>query len=242
MTKLEERIKNYWTMRAQDFSAVRRMELQDEISVRWVKEITKHLPANEKLRILDVGTGAGYFAVLLAKLGHAVSGIDLTPAMIEEAKKLADEAGLSIDFSVMDAQNLAFADESFDVVISRNVVWTLPEPQKAYGEWLRVLVKGGILLTFDADYGMAVSCRQKETTKAAELNRFHCGVTEKLKEESDQITKAMNLSQKPRPAWDLATIKEMGCRSCYCDLKAGERILRDDNDVNAPIFLIAAEK
>ena len=53
----------------------------------------------------------------------------------------------------MDAENLYFADNTFDVVISRNLTWTLPNPQKAYSEWYRVLKPQGILLNFDADYG-----------------------------------------------------------------------------------------
>ena len=56
-----------------------------------MKEIEKQIPAGRRLKILDVGCGAGFFSILLAKEGHEVFGIDLTPEMIENAIQLAEE-------------------------------------------------------------------------------------------------------------------------------------------------------
>ncbi len=82
--------------------------------------------------------------------------MDLTPNMVENARTLAEEEKQSeFYFQVMDAEKLRFADESFDVVISRNLTWTLPDVKSAYREWVRVLKKGGILLNFDANYGLS---------------------------------------------------------------------------------------
>ena len=99
-----------------------------------------------KIRILDIGTGTGFFAFLLSSLGHRVTGIDLTPSMIQEAKEIGQTLHSSAQFRVMDAEKLLFADESFDMVISRNLTWTLPHPQEAYREWQRVLKPGGLFL------------------------------------------------------------------------------------------------
>lgn len=52
----------------------------------------------------------------------------------------------------MDAQNLEFEDDVFDVVISRNLTWNLKDPKRAYEEWCRVLKPGGKLLNFDANW------------------------------------------------------------------------------------------
>lgn len=57
-----------------------------------------------------------------------------------------------VSFFRMDAQNLAFMDNSFDVVISRNLTWNLEKPDQAYREWCRVLKSGGVLLNFDANW------------------------------------------------------------------------------------------
>ena len=97
MEEIEKRVLDYWTVRAHDFGVVRRNEIHNKLSKRWSDELDRLLPGG-KLRILDVGTGTGYFAALLAAKGHTVTGIDLTPAMIGEAKALADELDISARF------------------------------------------------------------------------------------------------------------------------------------------------
>ena len=82
MMECKERIKIYWTQRSSSFMNQRRDELHDAIAQRWIREITEMLPEQGALRILDVGCGTGYFTILLTKLGHQVTGIDLTPDMI----------------------------------------------------------------------------------------------------------------------------------------------------------------
>ncbi|WP_027398554.1 class I SAM-dependent methyltransferase [Anaerovorax odorimutans] len=243
MEYVKERVKGYWTKRAHDFATVRKIELEDKISNRWMNEIMKYLPLERRLKILDVGTGTGYFALLLAKQGHEVHGIDLTPAMIEEAKKLSEEMKYEIQFDVMDAQKLKFEEESFDVVITRNLTWTLPEPEQAYSEWRRVLVKGGILLNFDADFGHEVrSMEENKTMYNINTTGLHIGMTQELYQESNQITKSMSISKNKRPDWDLNVIKKIGFSNYQCDRKAGARILREKNGKFAPTFLITAQK
>ena len=143
ISELEKRVQRYWTQRSHDFGTVRRNELEDEMGRKWFRELEKHLPENGKLKVLDVGTGTGFFAVLLAQAGHRVEGVDLTPAMLEEARALAAQRGLDITFREMDAQALDYEDGCFDAVISRNLTWTLPDPERAYGQWSRVLKPGG---------------------------------------------------------------------------------------------------
>ena len=115
------RIKNYWTQRSHSFAELRVKELNSVMADRWLREIAKHIPAGGQLRILDIGTGTGFFAFLLSSLGHRVTGIDLTPSMIQEAKEIGQTLHSPAQFRVMDAEKLLFADESFDMVISRNL-------------------------------------------------------------------------------------------------------------------------
>lgn len=240
-TQIEQRVKNYWTARSHDFGTVRKNELESDMGKRWLEEIERHLPQG-KLDILDVGTGTGFFAILLARLGHRVTGIDLTPAMIAESRALAGSMGLDIDFRQMNAQELSFEDERFDVVISRNLTWTLPEPQKAYSQWYRVLKKGGVLLNYDADYAENVRSESTQNCSVAPDSPYgHVGMTERLKEENDAITLALDIGKK-RPEWDAQVLRELGVRECCTDLRVGARVLGASDLVNAPMFGIFARK
>ena len=68
----------------------------------------------------------------------------------------------------MDAQKLDFEDNTFDVVISRNLTWNLEHPDVAYREWVRVLKAGGRLLNFDANwYGYLYEEEQRKAYENA---------------------------------------------------------------------------
>ena len=242
ISAIEQRVRHYWTLRSHDFGAVRKNELENEMGRKWLHEIERLLPEGRDIRILDAGTGTGFFAILLAQAGYSVEGIDLTPAMLEEASALAEHLGLAITFRQMDAQNLEFPDESFDVVLSRNLTWTLPEPERAYAQWYRVLRPCGLLLNFDADYAENVRSESTQNCSVAPDSPYgHVGMTEALVEENNAITLAMDLGQK-RPAWDEKILRKIGFTVCRTDLTLGRRVLGEADLVNAPMFGILAQK
>ena len=179
MQDMEQRVQAYWTKRARDFSTVRRNELHDgAMGRRWLAEMQQYLPQGKALDTLDVGTGTGYFAILLAQAGHRLTGIDLTPAMIAEAEATAAAINVSARFLVMDAMETAFADASFDVIVTRNLTWTLPDTEQAYREWRRLLRPGGILLNFDANYGDNVRHHRQKDSYVPDTEVYgHCVMT-----------------------------------------------------------------
>ncbi len=243
MDELERSVEEYWTKRAADFNTVRLNELRDPISGRWLAEMGRYLPEDRPLRILDVGTGTGYFAFLLAQAGHELTGIDLTPAMLAEAEETAAKLGLNIDYRRMDAQATDFPPESFDALVTRNLSWTLPEPEKAYREWHRLLKPGGLLLNFDADYARNV---RNENQRASYISKEgvygHVGITPELSAENARITLAMPASRHSRPSWDLELLAAAGFSEYGADETAGERILRERDLSDAPLFLLWARK
>ena len=117
----KERIINYWSERSHEFVDLRTEEQNSEMGRKWLSEIEKNLPKGRKLKILDVGTGTGFFALMLSARGHQVMGIDLTDHMIYHARELAKEQKSSAEFFVMDAEKPEFPDATFDVVVSRNL-------------------------------------------------------------------------------------------------------------------------
>ena len=236
----KERIVNYWEKRSDSFLEQRRAELHSAMADRWMNEIQAQLPKeNKKLRILDVGCGAGFFTILLAKAGHQVTGIDLTPDMIKNAKQLAEEEQAECEFAVMDAENPEFPDGTFDVIVSRNLTWTLPHVKHAYGEWLRVLKKGGILLNFDADYASNVRNQNTSASHISDTEVYgHCGVTPELEQENASITLSMPMSRKQRPYWDQEFLENIGFSRSGYDLSIGQNILKEHDLKDAPMFLV----
>ena len=235
----KEFITNYWTKRAPKFKEIRKEELRSEKMQQWQDEICRHLPPQKPLKILDIGCGAGFFSILLTEKGHDVTGIDLTESMVEEAVLLAEEEGSPARFLVMDAEKLDFPDETFDVVVSRNVTWNLPHPEQAYAEWLRVLKKGGLLLNYDAEYG---KYHHEEYEKEAVY--AHKDVTKEQVEQCHRIYHMLDISAYDRPRWDIEVLLKLGASSCTGDTTVGKRLYpkKDRFYAPAPFFGVLARK
>ncbi len=94
-------------------------------------------------RVLDVATGTGVVAVTAAREGATVSGLDLSPELIERARVNASIAGVGVELVDGDVEALPYADASFDVVLSQFGHMFAPRPEVAVAEMLRVLKPGG---------------------------------------------------------------------------------------------------
>ena len=164
---VKSHVVNYWSQRAEDFAELHNEEFASDKHNQWLNEILPLLPHGHGLRILDVGTGSGFLALILAEQGHMVSGIDLTPLMILEARHAARDLGLTVDFQVMDAENTTFEPETFDCIVTRNLTWTLPHLDQAYTHWYNLLKSGGCLINFDGDY-----CHEKPLAELPERFRY----------------------------------------------------------------------
>ena len=247
--------KTYWTGRAEGYSEVNRLELSTEQRQKWKAclrgEIARHFSnrAPEQLRVLEVGTGPGFFAILLCGMGYDVTAVDLTPAMLKEAKKNAGEFAGKVRWMEMNAEALCFADDSFDVVISRNLTWNLPHPEQAYSEWVRVLRPGGLLLNFDANWyaylldETARTAYERDRANSAEQGVWDQNIGENF-DVMEDIALRIPLTGIRRPEWDLKQFADLGL---YAD--ADEQIWRhvwsEEEKLNfssTPLFLIRAEK
>ncbi|MGH2587172.1 MAG: class I SAM-dependent methyltransferase [Dehalococcoidia bacterium] len=146
-------IARYWNSRASTYDAVglHTPETDDELRA-WTRIRGLLAPVSCPSDVLDVGCGTGFLALLFAEAGHRVTGCDLSPAMIEEARRKAAARGLKTTFVVNDAEGLNAPDQSFDLVVSRQLFWTLPHPDQALREWVRVTRPGGRVAVIDDEW------------------------------------------------------------------------------------------
>lgn len=162
--RIQSSINHYWNGRARDYDALQ--QRSDRRSVdhgAWSRALSRALP-DDVVDVLDVGTGTGYLAFLLADLGRRVTGTDLATGMLEVARERgrAREARNlpSPHFRHDDAVAPSFSDGSLDAVVSRYVMWTLYDPRAALTNWKRLLRPGGVLVLVDAPwfpYGIAAN-------------------------------------------------------------------------------------
>jgi SAM-dependent methyltransferase len=91
--------------------------------------------------VLDVGTGTGRAAIVLARAGAVVTGVDASPEMLAVAARRAREEGVSVTFAPGDAHRLDFGDRSFDAVVCLRVLMHTPDWRASLGELCRVAAR-----------------------------------------------------------------------------------------------------
>ncbi|NOZ77414.1 MAG: class I SAM-dependent methyltransferase [Euryarchaeota archaeon] len=100
--------------------------------------------------VLDIATGGGFLALEFARHAREVTGVDLTPRMLERAELLKAGAGIdNVRFRTADVENLPFPDGSFDIVSCRFAFHHFPDPEKAVSEMVRVAKAGARVVMVD---------------------------------------------------------------------------------------------
>ncbi len=143
----------------------------------WDRIFDSVLPGRGGLDALDAGCGTGFLGFELAARGYRVTGVDFAPAMLAEARRKAAERGVAIRFEEADAEQLPFADGSFDLAISRHLLWTLPHPEAAIDEWIRILRPGGRLVIVDGQFDASAA---PPATENARTSREYAAVGDRL--------------------------------------------------------------
>ena len=107
------------------------------------RDFYERLPVAPGAMLLDVGCGSGQLALIAAKDGLEVTGVDIAPNWVERARARAQAEGLRVRFDQGDAEALPYADKSFDLVVSILGAMFAPRPDLVAQELLRVCVPGG---------------------------------------------------------------------------------------------------
>ncbi len=205
MTHYDE-IKNYWDKRAEGYSQKSNADLGTEQAKLWTERLCEVLPKGENLKCLDIGCGPGFMGLLLGKLGHTVFLCDNSEAMLEKAAENAADVGIEVTTRLCNAQQPDFEDDLFDVIVSRNLVWNLEQPEIAYKQWLRILKPGGKIIVFDGNHYLHLfdsvyQGRQKHPDYIdVHTKEFMKGVDPNIMR---TIAHELPLSRCERPAWDI---------------------------------------
>jgi ubiquinone/menaquinone biosynthesis C-methylase UbiE len=122
--------------------------LESPESEAWIRTIERFLPT-PPADVLDIGTGTGFVALIASQLGHRAVGLDLSSAMLAEARMHAERRGLTVSFQIGDAVEPPLEKASLDAIICRHFLWTLRQPQTALTNWLRLLRPNGRIVVID---------------------------------------------------------------------------------------------
>lgn len=151
---LQSRIDGYWDHRARIYDDAQHRDGRDVVDRDlWGRVWSAALPP-APARVLDLGTGSGHAAFVLAALGHEVTGLDSSAGMLEIARARAAEetTGAPPTFVLGDACDPQVEVADLDAVTSRYLMWTLREPLEALQRWRRLLRPGGVLAVVDSTW------------------------------------------------------------------------------------------
>src|SRR5438874_6307400 len=155
--EVKQQVAAHWNRRAAGFDSDFGHSIRTAAErTAWDRILDLVVGGRDSLDALDVGCGTGFLSLELAGRGHCVRGIDFAPQMLAEARRKAAGQGVAVRFEEGDAEQLPFPAASFDLIMTRHVLWTLPHPEQAIDEWIRVLRPGGRLAVMDSQFDASV--------------------------------------------------------------------------------------
>ncbi|WFP17067.1 class I SAM-dependent methyltransferase [Citricoccus muralis] len=198
-SSIQNDITRYWDQRAPLYHGYQQHpDRRDDDRRIWAEAFRAVLP-EPPARVLDLGTGSGFLAWVLADLGHQVTGTDLSPSMLRLARghiprprhELGPPQGTRPTFEYGDAVRPDAAECSIDVITSRYLLWTLCRPHEAISNWYRIVRPGGMLAMADASW--FPSGLEKNPTRGF-AQHYHAAVRHGLPlAETDTVAGAMRL-------------------------------------------------
>ncbi|WP_313271376.1 class I SAM-dependent methyltransferase [Sphingobacterium sp.] len=226
-------IASYWDKQSVLWREEKEEAWNTPVMNRWVDFFrslrTQEIHMGNKM--LEIGTASGYFANIITKAEFDVTAIDLSPLMIREAEAVSNQLKLSVNYKIMDAQQLTFADGEFDFIFTRLMTWTIPDLLKCYQEAFRVLKPGGVFLNFDGDFGQTIFTQEGH-------ERYPAAIME----EANTIKSKLDISKYKRPEKDIELLQKAGFSTIRTDWKTQQYIETGKDDADSTLFYIHAIK
>lgn len=209
-------IEQAWTEDSGIYDDLIQKQLSNQRDVRhWTNTLKRFIGPPKGKRVLDVGTGPGFFSVLLARSGYQVTAADGSEGMVRQAERNFQNQHVKVELFCSDVVRLEeFPPNSFDAIVSRDVVWTLYDPETAYRRWMEILKPGGRLIVFDGNYRMDRNSLHIRLWKklAGLLTWIKEGKREKTKvnEEGESVFRDLPLVTVERPEKDRELLTGLG--------------------------------
>ena len=247
---IQQRIEKYWATRADSYSQSIEEEMKSFKRNAWKKLISDNAGESKKIEALDIGTGPGFFAVLMSELGYNVTAVDCSENMLWEARRNVEFGGFSAQFVKSDVHKLPFLDETFDLVVCRNLVWTLVNPEDAYKEWYRVLKTNGKLLVFDANWYLRLKDpllqeKYEQAQKKFKEMGYQDNVSEVQHKECEDIAKQLPLTYEVRPEWDKKALLACGFQKIVIEDEISDKVWDELEKLQyntTPMFSVCTHK
>lgn len=164
--RMEEDPRSLWDAEAETFDDAADHGLRDPDVRRAWADLLLPLIDGRGLRVADLGCGTGTLSLLLAQEGgHLVTGVDFAPEMIRRAREKAERAHPQPDFLVADAADPPLPAGSFDVVLSRHVLWAMPDPAAALEKWIELLTPTGALILVEGRWHTGAGLTAAESVR-----------------------------------------------------------------------------
>lgn len=249
--KVLDELKDYWNDRSFSYSTSNIEELNCYKRDVWMKVLLENAPKRERMNVLDVGAGPGFFSILMASAGHKVTAVDVTAGMLEHAKNNGKSYGLDISCVQIFGEQLPFEEKYFDLIVNRNVTWNIENPQEAINEWSRVLKPGGRAVYFDANWYLYLyneDMRIKRTIAHDNFVKKYGNIQDIHQERNrrcEAIAKNLVLSHEYRPDWDKKAVEAAGLDLATVDEEIWRRVWDEKEQIQnaaSPMFMVVAQK
>ena len=135
--ELKQRLRASWM--AGDFGQIARL------NAKGAEDFISRLNLKPGMKVLDVACGTGNQSIPAARTGAQVTGLDIAPNLLEQARQRAESENLKIEFTEGDAENLPYPAAQFDVVLSMFGAMFAPRPEVVAAELKRVCRPGGLI-------------------------------------------------------------------------------------------------
>ncbi len=160
--------RSYWDSQAATFDTAPDHGLTaPETRQAWADLLLPLIPAAAV--VADIACGTGTLTELLARAGRTVHAFDYSPKMIAAAR--AKSANLPATFTIADATTPPYRRKTFDIVLARHILWTLPDPRTAIANWTALLKPTGTLILIEGHWHTGAGITAKECQSLVRTTR-----------------------------------------------------------------------